>query len=139
MKIRIYKSLPEDAAAIRTEVFIKEQGFVEEFDEKDARSIHLVSYDGNRAVGTARVFALDKEFLIGRIAVVKDYRGQGIGAFLIKEAEKIILDEGGCRALIHAQTRAKEFYLKQGYIDTGKSDEEEGCPHIWLYKNCGQN
>ena len=139
MKIRIYKSLPEDAAAIRTEVFIKEQGFVEEFDEKDARSIHLVAYDGNRAVGTARVFASDKEFLIGRIAVVKDYRGQGIGAFLIKEAEKIILDEGGCRALIHAQTRAKEFYLKQWYIDTGKSDEEEGCPHIWLYKNCGQN
>ena len=75
----------------------------------------------------------------GSIAVVKDCRRQGVGVFLIKEAEKIILEKGGGRALIHAQARAKEFYFKQGYLDTGKSDEEEGCPHIWLYKNCGQS
>lgn len=135
MKIRIYKTLPDDAAAIRGEVFIKEQGFVEEFDEKDESSVHLVAYDGNKAVATARVFSSGDKFLIGRIAVVKEYRGQGVGAFLIREAEKIILADGGGQAFIHAQTRAKEFYLKQGYLDTGRADEEEGCPHVWLYKN----
>ena len=46
MEIRIYEELPQSAAAIRTAVFMEEQGFVNEMDETDQVAVHLVMYDG---------------------------------------------------------------------------------------------
>lgn len=136
MQIKIFeKELPEDAKFIRTRVFVEEQGFKEEFDSADNIATHIVLYDEGRAVATCRFFARDKDFLIGRIAVVKEYRGRHIGAMLIKTAEEEIKKKGGRRLAIHSQKRAKDFYIKQGYVAESEEDLDEGCPHIWVYKN----
>ena len=135
MEIKIYDSLPEDARTIRIKVFVEGEGFKEEFDSVDDSATHIVAYNGATPVATCRFFIKDGSYLLARIAVIREYRGKHIGALLISKAEEEIKKRGGRKTVIHAQTRAKDFYLKQGYIDSGKNDTEEGCPHVWLYKD----
>lgn len=135
MEIKLFDKLPDEAKDIRVTVFVEEQGFNEEFDSVDDIATHIVMYIRERPVATCRFYIKDGSYLLGRIAVIKEYRGKHIGALLISKAEEEIKKNGGRKAVIHAQTRAKDFYLKQGYIDSGKEDMEEGCPHVWLFKN----
>lgn len=136
MEAKIYNVLPEDAVFIRNTVFVEEQGFKEEFDRIDENALHMVMYDGNIPIAVCRFFE-DKEpgtYIIGRIAVIKKYRGQDIGMELMSEAEKVIKEMGGRKICLHAQERVKEFYGKQGYSLSGINDYDEGCPHVWMYK-----
>ena len=137
MNTIIYDCLPEDAVTIRREVFVEEQGFVEEFDEIDPIAAHIVAYDGNKPIGTCRVFYDNdrKSYVLGRLAIRKKYRGQEIGSLLIKEAEKKVVLNGGTRIILHSQCAAAGFYAKNGYREFGEIDDDEGCPHIWMKKD----
>lgn len=138
MIIKNYKSLPQEARDIRIKVFIKEQGFQNEFDSIDEIAIHLVAFDENDfPIATCRVFKgeNDKEYIFGRLAVVKTSRGQGIGAKMMGEAEKVVKNQGADSLILHAQVRAKEFYKKLGYAEFGEIEDDEGCPHIWMRKS----
>jgi predicted GNAT family N-acyltransferase len=119
------------------EVFVEEQGFVEEFDEIDPIAAHIVAYDGNEPIGTCRLFYDDerKSYILGRLAIRKKYRGQEIGSLLIKEAEKKVDENGGTRIILHSQCAAAGFYAKNGYREFGEIDDDEGCPHIWMKKD----
>ncbi|MDE6869430.1 MAG: GNAT family N-acetyltransferase, partial [Clostridia bacterium] len=78
MEFKTYDKLPGEAKDIRIEVFVKEQGFEEEFDNVDNYATHVVAFDGGRAIATCRYFCQDGYYLIGRIAVIKEYRGSGL-------------------------------------------------------------
>ena len=136
MEVKIFDYLPEEAYKIREDVFIKEQGFVNELDEIDNIATHIVLYIQKEPVGTCRVF-FDREmgeYLIGRVAVLKKYRGRNLGAEIIAEAEKQIVKMGGKKVVLSAQERAKDFYGKQGYAVFGELHYDEGCPHLWMKK-----
>ena len=137
MIIKEYNYLPEEAIKIRNEVFVKEQGFVEEFDEIDVIAKHIVLYEKEQPVSTCRIyFNIEKQsFVIGRIAVVKEWRGKNIGTKIINIAEDSIKTDGGKSAMLSAQVRVAEFYEKQGYKKQGKAYLDEACPHIWMKKN----
>lgn len=137
MEIKEYKGLPEGAVGIRQDVFVTEQGFTDEFDETDAVATHLLALDGDRPVGTCRVFPKGKggAFMLGRLAVRKEYRGKGLGAALIAAAEEAVKKQGGKTVCLHAQEKAQGFYLAVGYTPFGKADEEQGCPHVWMMKS----
>lgn len=135
LEIRVFEKLPVYAVDIRNEVFVKEQGFREEFDNADKRAMHIVGFIDDRSVATSRIIEqADGSFLIGRIAVRKQYRKQGLGAEIIAAAEKLISENGGKTVYIHAQEQAVLFYKKQGYSPIGEPDIEEGCPHQMLIK-----
>lgn len=135
LDIRVFEKLPVYAVDIREEVFVKEQGFREEFDTDDKRAIHIVGFVDNRSVATSRILRNDDgSYLIGRIAVRKKYRKNGLGAEIIKASEEIIRNLGGKEIFIHSQLQAAPFYEKQGYIPTGETDFEEGCPHCMMRK-----
>lgn len=135
MTTKVYEVLLEAAREIREKVFVEEQGFMDEFDDADASARHLVALDDGKPVGTCRFFPIaDGAYVIGRIAVVAECRGKGIGALLVLAAEREIALSGGSRAVIHGQTRVRSFYEKLGYTPFGDPDEEEGVPHIWLQK-----
>ena len=135
MTTKVYEVLPEAAREIREKVFVEEQGFMDEFDDADASARHLVALDDGKPVGTCRFFPIaDGAYVIGRIAVVAECRGKGIGALLVLAAEREIALSGGSRAVIHGQTRVRSFYEKLGYTPFGDSDDAEGVPHIWLQK-----
>lgn len=138
MKTEIFDFLHEDAAFIREKVFREEQGFVNEFDDKDADAIHLVMYfDDGSPAAVCRILNGDTAgcFILGRFAVLKEYRGRHLGALLITEAEKEIKRRCGTNVMLHAQTRAMEFYRKSGYTPYGEIEDDEGCPHIKMKKS----
>ncbi len=136
MVIKIFDYLPEEARLIRTEVFIKEQGFKQEYDETDQTAWHLVGYVKDKPAAVCRFFwnQQKQSYVLGRLAVLQEYRGSNFGADMIKEAENRIRAMGGNSVYLHAQCRAGGFYEKQGYQKTGDIELEEGCPHIWMYK-----
>ncbi len=132
MEFKTYDKLPSEARDIRVEVFVKEQGFQEEFDSVDNYAMHVVVFDGGRAIATCRYFYQDGYYLIGRIAVIKESRGSGLGGKLLEFARRQIEDLGGQEIRIHAQKRAEGFYQKQGYVSFGEVDYDEGREHIWM-------
>ena len=134
MHIQQFHTLPSEAIAIREEVFMKEQGFQDEFDAIDASATHLVLFDNKTPVGTCRFYTEDGVYLIGRIAVIKSHRGKHLGATLLEAAEAAIRSDGGTLTRLHAQCRAQTFYEKQGYQAYGDIALDEGCPHIWMKK-----
>ena len=71
-----WDQLQQDAKLIRELVFISEQNIPEqdEWDDQDAISQHFVVYDQNQPIATARLLANNS---VGRVAVLKAYRGQG--------------------------------------------------------------
>lgn len=137
MKTAVFEKLPDDAKAIRVAVFMNEQGFKEEFDETDNDAVHLVLYSEDETpIATCRLFP-NKEmnaYTLGRLAVIKKYRGKGIGSVMVGEAEKYIKSKGGKGIVLHAQCRAVQFYTKSGFTEFGEIGDEEGCPHIWMKK-----
>ena len=73
MDYKKYTELNQNIIDIRTAVFIDEQGFKNEFDEVDKNCSHIVLYDNNKPMATARYFKKDDIFHIGRVAIVKRY------------------------------------------------------------------
>lgn len=138
IKTELYHTLPAEAVKIRETVFVEEQGFRNEFDEIDQYAQHIVAYDRGEPIAACRFFGRDleqkEEYIIGRIAVLKQYRGQNIGSLLLEAAEHEICRMGGKRVVLHAQVRAHKFYQKSGYREYGEIDFDEDCPHVWMRK-----
>ena len=80
-----YNELNKDEIYIRKTVFVKEQGFKEEFDNIDYISTHVLAYLNSIPVGCGR-FYFDKtknQYFIGRLAILKQYRKEGMGSKII--------------------------------------------------------
>lgn len=136
METKIYDYLHEDAIYIRTEIFMKEQGFENEFDEIDEQCMHLVIYDKDTPIGTCRLYQQDENrYVIGRIAVLSNYRSLGIGKVIVEKAEEYIKKIGGKEITLSAQVRVQGFYKKMGYVCEGESYLDEYCPHILMKKS----
>lgn len=122
------------AGPIRFKIFVEEQRVEPgiELDDKDAQCVHAVAYapDG-KAVGTGRLLP---DGHIGRMAVVKEWRRQGVGAeileALINEARKC----GHAEVKLSAQLQALEFYRAHGFEAEGKVFQEAGILHQTMRK-----
>lgn len=138
MKISIYKNiLPKEARQIRQTVFVEEQGFQEEFDQIDDGATHFVAYgEDGLPMGTCRIFCDTRMegYILGRLAVLREYRDKHIGVALMREAEKYVQKAGGKSISLHAQCQVSGFYRKQGFAEYGEVEKEQGCPHVWMKK-----
>ncbi len=125
-----------DAAALRTEVFVDEQKFEEEFDQTDAVAHHMVVYDEDGSpVATGRLFEEDGgTWHVGRICALKRLRGTGLGRVVVEELEKMAVSLGASRIILGAQTRVQGFYETLGYRVCGDEYYEEYCPHVPMEK-----
>ena len=137
MKAEIFDFLPDEAHEIRIKVFIEEQGFENEFDSIDSEAVHILMRDENRIpVATCRVFWDNNmnSHVLGRLAVLKEYRGRGVGSDAVRAALEYVRDSGGKKLMLHSQCRASAFYEKLGFASFGEIELDEGCPHIWMVK-----
>lgn len=136
MKIIQYHGCPQEAMWVRQKVFVEEQGFRDEFDQIDDYAEHFVLFHEEKPVAVCRVFESNQSenYILGRLAVLKDYRGQGLGSLLVAQAEKYLRDIGAKELHLHSQCRASQFYSKIGFSECGQVEPEEGCPHIWMKK-----
>lgn len=128
-----------DAYYIRTKVFVEEQKCPPEweFDVIDKISEHAVLMDTNESpIATARIFEnKNGQATIGRVAVLKEQRGKGYGATIMKECIKRLEQQNYPDILIHAQTYAIPFYERLGFAAFGEEFIEDNIPHTkMLYK-----
>ena len=107
----------EIVKAIRTCVFTNEQGADadNEFDEYDKTSLFALLYEGDKPVGTARIAETAAGIKIGRIAILKECRGKGYGADIVKAVTDRAFDMGADKVLVDAQNYAVPFYEKLGF------------------------
>ncbi|MFQ5635113.1 MAG: GNAT family N-acetyltransferase [Gammaproteobacteria bacterium] len=114
--------------AIRRTVFVVEQAVPEdiEVDEHDAVARHVLAYVNGQAVGTGRITADGR---IGRMAVLADYRGRGVGRAILDALVGIGRRAGATRLFLSAQCHAIPFYEKSGFVAEGPVYEEAGIAH----------
>ncbi|MBO6140391.1 MAG: GNAT family N-acetyltransferase [Ruminococcus sp.] len=137
LRIYLYNKPVSDIKALRTEVFIKEQGFENEFDEIDNKATHVLIYDGKVPVATGRLFSEDEngeEYIIGRVCVKKEYRDKKLGKRVIMALEEDARKMGGRRVSVSAQCRVQGFYEALGYSATDDLHDDEGVPHVTMIK-----
>lgn len=136
MIIKSYNFLPDEARLVRQTVFVEEQGFNEEFDTIDNIALHAVAFDNEIPTATGRIFPSEQDgtYLLGRLAVMKDYRKSGIGSEMLKFLENEAVKLGAKKIELHAQLRAKVFYEKNGYVAEGDIFLDEFEPHITMTK-----
>ncbi|WP_284041408.1 GNAT family N-acetyltransferase [Vreelandella olivaria] len=113
---------------IRRIVFIEEQRVPqeEEWDGHDSESIHLIATLGSEPVGTARLLP---DGHIGRVAVLANARGTGIGYQLMEAAIHTARQAGHAKAELSAQVHALPFYERLGFEAHGKVFMDAGIPH----------
>ena len=135
--VEYFNDVTDDTRYIRETVFVIEQGFSEEFDEIDKKSTHFLVKVNNKRAATARIFKSDNsdtKWTVGRFAVLKEYRGTGLGSFLMKKVEEKIKEQGGNVAELSAQKQAEKFYLSLGYTPMGDIYYDQHAPHIHMEK-----
>lgn len=134
MRVEYFHFLPKQARQIRISVFMDEQGFTEEFDALDEICTHLVMFDRDVPVATCRIWLAEDGWHVGRLAVIKFYRGRGLGQDMLMYAERHVRGLGGASISLHAQCRAEAFYRKCGYVPYGEIDYDEGVEHVHMRK-----
>ena len=125
-----------DAYQIRTKVFIEEQHVpVElEIDDIDAITDHIVVYKDGSPVATGRI-VWDEPVSLGRIAVLAEQRGTGLGAVVVTHLLEKVFSRGYKNVHIHAQTHARGFYERLGFTAYGEEYDDAGIPHISMVKH----
>ena len=118
--VKIYNFLCTEAKTIREKVFMEEQGFME-----------------GCAVATGRLLPGERsgDFIIGRVAVLPEFRGRNLGAQIMLALEQEARRVGGKRISLSAQCRASGFYQTLGYREIGEAYLDEFCPHILMEKS----
>ncbi len=136
MTVTTYTGLPQEAMAIRQTVFVREQGFHDEPDEFDPVALHFVLFDGGSPIGTCRAYPEGQEgfWMMGRFAILPEYRGKGLGALLMARAEEALRAAGGSCLRLHAQLHAAGFYQRMGFLPAAEPDIVQGSPHLWMEK-----
>ena len=126
-----------EAKQIRETVFVAEQGVPAEIelDEHDPQCIHALARDQTgHAVGTGRL--LPSEIRdghvvahVGRMAVLKEWRGRGIGGALLARLVEASRERGDTEVVLASQTHAEGFYRAHGFLAEGDEFVDAGIPH----------
>lgn len=115
--------------AIRKTVFILEQAVPEEleWDGLDSNCAHVLAWnESGEAIGTAR---MQPNGTIGRMAVLKAWRGRGVGRALLQKLLDLAVRKGLPRVTLSAQTHAIGFYERAGFHMVGEPFMDAGIPH----------
>jgi predicted GNAT family N-acyltransferase len=117
------------AAPIRFAVFVAEQRVPAEIelDEMDAKSLHAVAFGDRFPVGTGRLLP---DGHIGRMAVLKDWRGRGVGSLILKALMDAARRRGDREIVLSAQVHATAFYRGHGFVEEGAQYMDAGIPHV---------
>ena len=110
------------AYAVRIQGMARQHGITlrREFDEHDTpETKYIVLTDDDYPVATCRLYALDAAAaMIGRVVVLPEYRGQGLGRIVVDEAENWLRELGFRTAVVESRDVAVGFYEKLGYCVT---------------------
>ncbi|MCE2949323.1 MAG: GNAT family N-acetyltransferase [bacterium] len=114
---------------VRHAVFVAEQGVPVdlEWDGLDADCTHLLAEDAcGRPIGCARLLP---DGHVGRMAVLRPWRGRGVGRALLRAALARAAMDGFTVVRLNAQVHALDFYRREGFEAVGEVFSDAGIPH----------
>jgi predicted GNAT family N-acyltransferase len=121
---------------VRVAVFIDEQRVPSdlEFDERDSLCLHVLAFEGSTPIGTGR---LDLAYggKVGRVAVVANHRGSGVGKAVMERLHALARERGQAQLWCNAQLTAVPFYERLGYLSTGPVFLEAGIEHVRMERH----
>ncbi len=118
--------------AVREAVFVVEQNIPLEleWDEEDARCVHVIAETASgQPIGTGRLLS---DGHLGRMAVLKPWRRQGVASALLKLLVELAKQAGHPVARLHAQAYVVEFYERHGFQAQGEEFMEAGIAHRFM-------
>lgn len=118
----------EDLIKLRTRVFVEEQKVPSsiEIDGLDAECLHVKAMNDNICIGTGRLLP---NGYIGRMCVLDEYRGQGIGTMMLENLIEQAINTGHRQVLLNSQSDAIPFYQKNKFKIVSEEFIEAGIPH----------
>jgi predicted GNAT family N-acyltransferase len=127
-----WREASETLARIRTTVFVEGQGVPPaiEMDGRDGECSHaLAESSSGEPIGTGRLMPDGR---IGRMAVLASWRGKGVGAAILATLMAEAKRRGLPETYLHAQSHAKDFYARHGYVVEGDEFAEAGIAHVTM-------
>ena len=118
------------AEPIRFTVFVEEQKVPAELeiDDQDPASLHALAFDASgTAAATGRLLP---DGHIGRMAVLRQARGRGVGTAVLQALMQAARGRGHRNVVLSAQTHAVPFYARLGFAAEGEVYDDCGIPHI---------
>jgi YbgC/YbaW family acyl-CoA thioester hydrolase len=138
-----WATLGQDASQVRTQVFVDELGISvqDERDGRDASAVHAVLYNQlNMPLATGRL--LPKELgeatgatKIGRMATLRVLRSGQLGASVLDALVQHARARGDRQVVLHAQSAAKGFYARAGFVQQGEPYDEVGIAHVTMVRS----
>lgn len=140
MKIKIAKNTDDINICykLRTTVFVEEQNvpIAEELDSYDDIAVHfLLLDDDDIPIGVGRVFSELDNAVIGRLCILKEYRGIGAGLFLMQNIIDYCKKQGFNKIILGAQEHAINFYKKSGFEVISEKYMDANIPHFKMQLN----
>ena len=138
IRIVSWQEAAAQLSAVRRTVFIEEQHVPEklEWDGEDDAAIHvLASDDRANPIGTARLLMHDGLGHIGRMAVIKEWRGKRVGSAVLHALLQAAQARGLASLFLNAQTYAVPFYERFGFVREGEEFMDAGIPHYRMEKS----
>jgi predicted GNAT family N-acyltransferase len=128
IKLMAWDEARAHASPIRFTVFCEEQGVPREIelDEQDSASVHAVVFEGTTPIATGRLLP---DGHIGRMAVLKAWRGRGIGGLMLTKLLERAKERGHSEVALSAQNHAVPFYRAHGFVEEGNEYLEAGIRH----------
>jgi len=124
----------EACFAIRKSVFVEEQNvpLELEIDEHDETATHFLLRDGETPLATARLLEKHGLAKIGRVAVLREARGRGLGLAVMQAVLDEARRQGFKEAILDSQTYAIPFYERLGFAAEGEEFDDAGIPHFLM-------
>lgn len=121
---------------VRTKVFVEEQNvpISIEIDEKETISTHFYVIDDAKVIAVGRIYNDNGIGVIGRIAVLKESRGIGVGLFLMQNIIDFAKQKGFLKVLLGSQEQALGFYEKLGFAVCSDMYFDADIPHFKMQK-----
>jgi len=134
--LETFSDINDEIVNIRREVFINEQKISEEeeFEGGEENFVHVCAYQKSMLTGYLRISVKETFLHIGRVAVKKQFRKQGVGRTIMFFAEKLGREKNCKFAVLNAQKQAEGFYKSLGYCADGDIFYEAGIEHVRMVK-----
>ncbi len=128
-------SVSEDALYVRKKVFVEEQNVPIDIEQDayDTQSINLILYVDEKPVATGRIYHDAKTFRLGRICVLKEFRGQYLGDLLVRLLLVKVFSFSPSVVKIDAQMPTVAFYEKYGFkVISQPFETQSGITHVTM-------
>ena len=145
IELAVWSEARADAMRVRETVFVEEQGVPAqlELDAHDPLCVHALARDETgRVVGTGRLLPGEAQGArivshVGRMAVLKAWRGKGIGGAMLARLIAAATERGDTEIALSSQTHAQGFYRAHGFREEGDEFIEAGIPHRTMRRVLG--